>query len=315
MLALALAALQAAAAVQPPPAAPAETWRTERSAGHRLTVPVTLDGRGPFGFVVDTGAERTVISRELADTLGLPESGSALVASATDIVKVPTVAVAQLDVGRRSVENVQAPILLRQHLGADGLLGIDSLQDLRVDFDFEKNEMHLSRYRLLGGERESGGAIVSGGDGALVLRGSSRMGRLILGDARVEGQQVQVVVDTGSAVTIGNRALQARLARRDGAAPAQPLDFTSVTGGTLRLHETRSVRIEVGAARFTDLPIGFAEVRLFEELGLADRPAILLGMDALRLFRQVSIDFKTRRIRLVPGPRSQAPDALRMAGR
>ena len=32
----------------------------------RMTVPVTVNGQGPFHFVIDTGADRTVISKELA---------------------------------------------------------------------------------------------------------------------------------------------------------------------------------------------------------------------------------------------------------
>ena len=37
---------------------------------HRMTVPVSLSGRGPYLFLDDTGSERTVISRELAHTVG-----------------------------------------------------------------------------------------------------------------------------------------------------------------------------------------------------------------------------------------------------
>ncbi|WP_294289147.1 aspartyl protease family protein, partial [uncultured Sphingomonas sp.] len=36
----------------------------------RMTVPVQIAGAGPFRFVIDTGSERTVISRQLAGTLG-----------------------------------------------------------------------------------------------------------------------------------------------------------------------------------------------------------------------------------------------------
>ena len=36
-----------------------------------MTVPVEIGGAGPYRFVVDTGAERTVISRELARELEL----------------------------------------------------------------------------------------------------------------------------------------------------------------------------------------------------------------------------------------------------
>ncbi|PNB35292.1 hypothetical protein C1X73_38035, partial [Pseudomonas sp. FW305-130] len=39
--------------------------------GLRLSVPVMIGQNGPFRFIVDTGAERTVIARDLATTLAL----------------------------------------------------------------------------------------------------------------------------------------------------------------------------------------------------------------------------------------------------
>ncbi|MEI9853098.1 MAG: aspartyl protease family protein [Sphingomonas sp.] len=37
----------------------------------RLTVAVAVGSSGPYNFIIDTGAERTVVSRELAGQLGL----------------------------------------------------------------------------------------------------------------------------------------------------------------------------------------------------------------------------------------------------
>ena len=49
----------------------AETLGVGRDVDERMTVPVNISGRGPFPFIVDTGAERTVISSELARSLSL----------------------------------------------------------------------------------------------------------------------------------------------------------------------------------------------------------------------------------------------------
>ena len=52
-----------------------ETWVTFRLAGSKqalILVPVFVDGRGPYSFVMDTGATSTVVSNELADALALP---------------------------------------------------------------------------------------------------------------------------------------------------------------------------------------------------------------------------------------------------
>src|SRR5690606_31863811 len=45
----------------------------------RMTVPVTIEGQGPFRFMIDTGAQATVVTRGLSDRLGLKPLGSATV--------------------------------------------------------------------------------------------------------------------------------------------------------------------------------------------------------------------------------------------
>ncbi|MFM9978490.1 MAG: aspartyl protease family protein, partial [Sphingomonadaceae bacterium] len=52
----------------------------------RMTLPVHIGGQGPFGFVVDTGAERSVISNELARRLALDSAGRARVVGLAEIV-------------------------------------------------------------------------------------------------------------------------------------------------------------------------------------------------------------------------------------
>lgn len=289
-----------------PPRAPDETLAYQPDPISRMTVAVSLGGQGPFRFVVDTGAERTVISRELADRLGLASGGDVWLASLADVQQVPTVIIPRLDVGRRAVEAIQAPALAQANIGAQGMLGVDSLQDQRIVFDFQRRELRLTRART---QEESVP------EGTIVVRGRTRLGRMVLADAMVDGQRVWAIVDTGSPVTIGNEALRQRLIGRGRMEPDQVLELTSVTGAQVRVNYTRTRRIRLGQARIYDMPIAFAGLRLFEELDLTDRPAILLGMDALRLFQRVSIDFAQRRIQLLPGPSSEGPGPLRLAAR
>jgi hypothetical protein len=79
----------------------------------------------------------------------------------------------------------------------------------------------------------------------------------------------------------------------------------SVTGGQMLADQTVVKRIRLGGIDINDMPVAFADVHPFAKLGLSDRPAILLGMDALRLFDRVSVDFPNRRVRLLGGSRSQ----------
>ena len=63
-----------------------------RDIGDRMTVSVSVSGQGPYRFLVDTGAERTVISRELAHRLRLEDGKDAILHSvmgANDVNTVP----------------------------------------------------------------------------------------------------------------------------------------------------------------------------------------------------------------------------------
>lgn len=262
--------------------------RSDRWA--RMTVPVTIDGRGPYAFVVDTGAERTVIARELATLLGLDEGRTVRVHSMTEVQPVQTVVIGSLGVGGKLVENIHAPAFERRNLGAEGMLGVDSLQTQRVSFDFKRRRMTVVPSKRIE-ERWP--------EGTIVIKGRSRFGHLVLVDAAVDGQKVWVIIDTGSAVTIGNEALRRQLERKQRLRATQPMEMVSVTGGKLTADQTKVRRIRIGGMNIQDMPIVFADVHPFKKLDLLDRPAILLGMDALQLFQRVSVDFANRRVRIL----------------
>jgi len=57
---------------------------------NRLTVPVRVAGNGPYRFLVDTGADRTAVSRELAGQLRLVGGNQASLISVTGVSTVST---------------------------------------------------------------------------------------------------------------------------------------------------------------------------------------------------------------------------------
>jgi predicted aspartyl protease len=274
-----------------PGGADEETVGLTADRAARMTVPVSLSGQGPYRFIVDTGAERTVIARELAQALKLEAGTTARVHSMTEVSNISTVVIPKLEMGRKSVDGIHAPALARLHLGAEGMLGVDSLQSQRILFDFGKKEMTLTPADRF--ER-------SWPADTIVVTARSRFGHLVLVRASVEGEKVYAIVDTGSEITIGNDALRRRLAQKGKLAFLKPIELVSVTGGRASADLTRASRIMIGDIDINDLPIAFADVHPFRKLKLMDRPAILLGMDALRLFDKVSVDFGSKRVRLLP---------------
>ena len=249
----------------------------------RLTVPVMIGTSGPYPFLVDTGAQATVLSRELADSLGLLERRPVTLIGLASRVATHTVSIDGLRIGQRSANIARAPLVDGQHIGgADGVLGIDALQDQRVLLDFEERSMTIATPEEA--KDRSGYEIV--------VRASPKHGQLIIADAQVDGVRTSVVIDTGAQVSIGNQALARRLRARTGDAG----ELFDINGAVARGHLHVADKAKIGKMQLETLPIMFADSPAFAALGLDERPAMILGMRELRLFRRIAIDFGTRRI-------------------
>ncbi|HYI40955.1 MAG TPA: retroviral-like aspartic protease family protein [Allosphingosinicella sp.] len=269
---------------------------TEEDRWARMTVPVNIGKSGPFAFVVDTGAERTSIAEELARDLRLGVGQRARLHSMTEVSQIQTVLIPALEVGGRSVRDIHAPALQRRYIGAEGILGVDSLQSQRISFDFVRQQMTVTNSHR---REESWPADT------IVVTARNRLGHLVMVDASVDGQKVWVILDTGAQTTVANNVLRRKLEKKGRLRTTVPIILQSVTGGEMAADQTRVKRIRLGGIDINDMPVAFADVHPFAKLGLTKRPALLLGMDALRLFDRVSVDFPNRRVRLLGGSRSQ----------
>lgn len=250
----------------------------------RMTVPVTIMGSGPFRFMIDTGAQATVLSSALADRLMLHDRRPGILVGMSSTRRVEVTQVPDVTLGSRTLSVRQAPLVPVQNIGgADGILGLDMLQNQRVLLDFAKRQIHVAEAGELGGDR--------GYD--IIVRARRHLGQLIIADARLNGVRVAVVIDTGAQGSIGNEELFRRLRRGHDRGDTAMTDINGVTrAGTFRNAE----RLQLGSARLTDFPIAFTQSPTFAALGLDDRPAMVLGMNEMRAFDRVAIDFASRRV-------------------
>lgn len=256
---------------------------TQRS--QRMTVPVTIMGQGPFNFMVDTGAQATVLSSELAEQLQLHDREDALLVGMASRRAVQTTMVPEFALGDRTFTIRMAPIVDGSNIGrADGILGLDSLQGQRVLLDFDNREMRIADSFAAGGSRSYD----------IIVRARERLGQLIIHRARIDGIRVAVIIDTGAQSSIGNPALQDRM-RRQRVAQENTV-MTDVNGIDITGQTRIAGAMDLGSMRLTNFPVTFADAPTFRELGLADRPAMILGMSELRMFSRVAIDFRSSRI-------------------
>ncbi len=269
------------AAAQPVPAAdPPTVFRTISARDDRVSIPIHIDGRGPWNFIIDTGSQRTVISRNLADHLALPSRRQVTIVSMAGRSTARTVAVPRLGYGKETVDDIEAPVLEGDHLGAAGLLGLDSLHAKRLLLNFRTGRMEIGASRRAWRDPD-----------AIIVEAKRRKGQLILLHSDANGLKVNIILDTGTQLSVGNFALRDKLIRKKRAPAMSEVSLISVTGDRLTGQLGCISKIRMGPIALTDLPVMFADAQPFRELGLSDKPTLLLGIQALKMFDRVAIDF------------------------
>jgi predicted aspartyl protease len=257
-----------------------------RLVERRLTVDVRVNGRGPYRFLVDSGADSSVVGMRIARELNLRPSTPVILNSMTGRTRVARAVVDELSFGTTAVHDLHLPVLLERDLGGDGIIGIDALVEQRLMLDFEK--------RLIKVEDARQRATMERGE--IVVTARRRRGQLILTEVRAAGRSMKAVIDTGSDVTIGNLKLRDALIRgnRD---KFVPVEATDVTGAKIMMQLAVVAELRVGKVTLHNVPIAFADAPPFQLFGLAQEPAMLLGSDLLETFRRVSLDFRARKVR------------------
>jgi predicted aspartyl protease len=264
---------------------------TASDAAKHMTVPVMIGDKGPFHFVVDTGADRSVIADDVAVKLGLIRGHDVTVQGVVRSVSSRLVAVADLSFGNIRRRNLSMPILPRAFMGADGYLGLDAVDGARVILDFENRELVIGPPRVPSYFR-----LVNPHEALVPVRGS--MGHLRSVNCRVQGVSTTCFLDTGAEISVGNSSLfQALLADNPNYTILGMLPITGITGGVIMGKVITVNTIRLHSVNFSNAALAIADMQIFDVWGLSQQPALLIGMNFLRQFSKVSIDYGMKEIR------------------
>jgi predicted aspartyl protease len=255
----------------------------------RMTVDVQVNGTGPYKFIVDSGADTSVVGRRIARSLQLPPGTPVVLNGITASARVDRVLVDRLSLGPSTIRNLELPALDEGDVGGHGMVGIDALVEQRLMLDFEKRLIRV----------EDASKPPPSLDGEIIVVARRRRGQLILTQVRAAGLPVEAVVDTGSEITIGNEALRQRIVRSDPRNRDKfgSVEVTGVTGVTVKMPIARISELKLGTVTLRNVPIAFADVPPFAVFGMSKEPALLLGTDLLETFRRISLDFRARKVR------------------
>lgn len=257
----------------------------------RLMVEVVVSGEGPFLFVLDTGAGRTVLSQELAEALHLPAGPPVIVHGIVSAEAAPTVIVPTLRFADSFLRDLETPVFPRNRLFADGLLGVDVLGAYRIVFDAARRRIELSRSdRRYLAKMDRDGSLIRRGN---LLRGRRRFGGLTVVRVEADDVPVSAFVDSGAQYSIGNIALLEAIETRrpDLRTQAIRTPIFGVIGQQLTGDLAFVPRLRIGSTVLQDTPVVFADVHAFRVWDLMDEPALVLGADLISRFRQVTVDF------------------------
>jgi hypothetical protein len=257
----------------------------------QIVVPVLIDGRGPFPFLVDTGANGSVIAPRLVKALGLiPREGRVeRVEGVTGTQPLPWVTVRRLQIGRIVKREVRMPVCSTPIMTqVDGILGMAGFGPVRIAVDFRDHRVAI--------DRSSRGPMW----GFLDIRAVRTPGGLLMIQARVDGIAVEAVIDTGSPVTLGNPALRKALLSHNRSGVTTPIYGVTqqVSSGSTVVAPT----LILGPVAIQHLPIVYSDVPIFREWNLQAKPAVIIGTDVLRVADSLVLDYPRSRVYILPAP-------------
>ena len=251
--------------------------------GGRPVVEVKVGGKGPYRFILDTGASMTVIDSELKDELKLPAVQGMRAAAPGHGAPPEMVSVEALRVGGGTLRGLKAALMpLGRMLTGEGrprgVLSALAFPGHLVTFDYPARKITIAKGAL--DAADSSTVFEYGTDDPLPIV-----------PVRVAGHEMRVHLDTGSGygLMLPNRFL----AELPLASKPEPAGTAKVHGGESPITKARvDGAIELGAHR-----LGLEDVSFVDLKAVFGPPRGNLGYQALRPF-VVTLDSRNRRIRI-----------------
>jgi predicted aspartyl protease len=261
----------------------------------RVMTHVMVNGKGPFRFVIDTGASRSTLAPHLARALNLKASvgRNVMLNGVTGAAEVPTVRVDSIEIGALRFDKQDLPVIFTSIMGnADGILGVAGFQDQRIDVDFKRDRVSVLESN---GKRPHFSMVTT--------RATRNANGLMIVDVRV-GRRIKVkaVIDTGAERSLGNLTLQEamnknRRKKREVVSAVVHGATPDIADGDVQ--EIKEARI--GDMTMTNMDVIFADFHVFKLWGLDRQPALLIGMDLLGVLERLVIDYRRNEVSMYGG--------------
>jgi predicted aspartyl protease len=222
-----------------------------------ILVPVVLNGRGPFEFIVDTGADDVILDASLARRLSLPLSGSVRHATIAGAWESNQSVAESLQLGSVRIQNI--PMLLanfesvRSNVpGAQGILGQGFLSHFNYLLDYKKRSIRFEQRDEIQNSIR-GEPLPCSHDGHRMI---------VYAQVGATGSHaVRLLLDSGATTLV--------LSRASAEASRVVLDAARVeitVNTKVALPSGRIPQIMVGLRRFRNLPVAISSVQQLQQI-------------------------------------------------
>ena len=251
--------------------------------GGHWVLPAYVNGKGPFPFVLDTGADECGFYRWFAVKEKLAVGPSQQLGGMTGDITAPTYRADSVRVDGHEIHHVMGDGIPDRHDAGiqAGVAGNDLMDGTITIFDFPSQTVKII-------PKPTDVASLVGPNAVLVHGGTVKDGTQLTLPVSINGAEAIAVLDTGSRDT----EINYRFAK---AAGLHPESATFMDGDVLYGANSiamRSRRGPIGTLRFAGMVVQGAKAKVmdlavFASFGFGDKPAMILGLNILQNFRLV----------------------------
>jgi predicted aspartyl protease len=269
-------------------------FRLAGGAQPLILLPVSVNGEGPFDFILDTGAGTSLLSPELAKQLNVKIIGAKEGQSAGGKVSVSLARVESLAVGETRLPGVDVGLVDLSHVGKtvgariDGDLGYNFFKHFRITIDYRNLEIRFDDPKRV--ERFGQSAVTE-----IPMRLANPAKPLILVDVYANGGgPFQFAIDTGSSTS----AITPELATQLGLA-ATPIGAATTGGAHVAVTAATLASFQVGGARIENASVIVADFFAMLSQVVGTRLDGIVGYSFLRNYK-VAFDYPNATLSLFP---------------
>lgn len=237
-----------------PHASANSTVHLRRLEGDLMVVPMLVNGKGPFDFVIDTATNTTLVDPDLVQRTELRPVGTKLLTALTGKTVVQRYVLDRLQVGNESytqVEVLAQPMPAVHNLDSriHGILGFDVLRLKPFRLDYAHNRMDVF-------DAEESPVIVGGIRVPVEVRDDRILVRVLADEAPPQGWRLALDTGTSQVIIFRDRVGPSLLARAGGGG-SQDISTTKViTNISQRAAPILTFRTAViGGLLFKNVPV------------------------------------------------------------